>query len=116
MDTIVFVITMIGASLAIALLFASTVLSYKLWNLPLFHRHHTSKTANKNGKGGREIFILQHKVVEVKSQFQSLVDLKCLSNRRELIRKTSSKTIFSLLIPAYSAVTWDLTSTNRGSQ
>jgi predicted ATP-binding protein involved in virulence len=114
-DTIVYVIMMIGASLAMALLFASTVLSYKWWNLPLIHRLHTSKNGQQKRRG-REILIPQRKVVEVKSQSQSLVDLKCISNRSELIKKTSNKTIFSLSIPAYSAVTGDLISTNRGSQ
>ena len=115
-DTIVYVIMMIGASSAMALLFASTVLSYKWWNLPLIHRRHTSKNSQQKRQGRKRDLIPQRKVVEVKSQSQSLVDLKCISNRSELIKKTSRKTIFSLSIPAYSAVTGDLTSTNRGSQ
>lgn len=71
MDTIVFVITMIGASLVIALLFASTVLSYKWRNLPLFHRRHTSKDSQQKRQGSNSELIPQHKVVEVKSQSQS---------------------------------------------
>ena len=116
MDTIVFVITMIGAS--------------SLWHFFLLQRCYRIsggiclyfidiiqvKTANKNGKGVIDKLIPQHKVVEVKSQSQSLVQLKRISNRSELIKKTSNKTIFSLSIPAYSAITGDSTSTNRGSQ
>ena len=86
MDTIVFVITMIGGSFAIALLFASTVLSYKWWNLPLFHRHHKSKDSQQKRQGSKTV-IPQHKVVEVKSQSQSLVQLKRISNWSELINK-----------------------------
>ena len=86
MDTIVFVIMMIGASLAIALLFASTVLSYKWWNLPLFHRHHTSKDSQQKRQGRKRV-IPQHKVVEVKSQSQRLVQLRRISNWSELINK-----------------------------
>ncbi|CAN5504624.1 hypothetical protein BH18THE2_BH18THE2_32870 [soil metagenome] len=87
MDTIVFVITMIGASLAIALLFASTVLSCKWWNLPLFHRRHKSKDSQQKRQGSYSELIPQHKVVEVKSQSQSLVQLKGISNWSELINK-----------------------------
>ena len=87
MDTIVFVITMIGASLAIALLFASTVLSYKWWNLPLIHRHHKSKDSQQKRQGSNNELIPQHKVVEVKSHSQSLVQLKGISNWSELINK-----------------------------
>ena len=86
MDTIVFVITMIGASFAIALLFASTVLSYKWWNLPLFHRHNKSKYTQQKRQGSKTV-IPQHKVVEIKSQSQSLVQLKRISNWSELLNK-----------------------------
>jgi hypothetical protein len=86
-DTIVFVIMMIGESLAIALLFASTVLSYKWWNLPLFHRHLTSKDSQQKRQGSNSELSPQHKVVEVKSHSQSLVQLKRISNWSELINK-----------------------------
>ena len=49
----VFVITMMGASLAIALLFASTVLSFKWWNLPLFHKHHKNKDSQQKWQYAR---------------------------------------------------------------
>jgi hypothetical protein len=86
-DTIIYVIMMIGASLAMALLFASTVLSYKWWNLPLIHRHHISKQVNKTAWDDQRSYSPQRKVVKVKLQSPSLVDLKSISNRSGIIKK-----------------------------
>ena len=86
MDTIIFVVTMIGASLMMALLFASTVLSYKWWNLPLVQRHLRSKNSQQKRERSNNELVPQHKVIEVKPQSQNLVQLKHI-NWSELINK-----------------------------
>ena len=87
MDTIIIlVVTMIGASLMMALLFASTVLSYKWWNLPLVQRHLRSKNSQQKRERSNKELIPQHKVIEAKPQSQNLVQLKHI-NWSELINK-----------------------------
>ena len=54
--------------------------------MPLFHRHNKSKDSQQKWQVGK-IVIPQHKVVEVKSQSQSLVQLKRISNWSELLNK-----------------------------
>ncbi|MGB8778304.1 MAG: hypothetical protein WCC82_08750 [Nitrososphaeraceae archaeon] len=86
MDTIIFVVTMIGASLMMALLFASTVLSYKWWNLPLVQKHLRSKNSQQKRDRSNNELIPQHKVIEAKPQSQNLVQLKHI-NWSELMNK-----------------------------
>jgi hypothetical protein len=78
---------MIGSSLAIALLFAATVLSFKWWKMIVIHRHHRSKKNQQKKQDSNRELIPQHKIVEVKSQSQKLVQLKRMSNWNELINK-----------------------------
>ena len=88
MDTIILVVSMIGASLLIALFFASSVLSFKWWNLVFTNRHRSEddqfRNSNMNGKR-----TLPHAGIKVKSQSQSqnLVQLKRISSLNELINK-----------------------------
>jgi hypothetical protein len=77
---------MIGASLMMALLFASTVLSYKWWNLPLVQRHLRSKNSQQKRERSNNELIPQHKEIEAKPQSQNLVQLKHI-NWSELINK-----------------------------
>ena len=84
--TIIFVVTMIGASLMMALLFASTVLSYKWWNLPLVQRHLRRKNNQQKRERSNNELIPQHKVIEAKPQSKNLVQLKHV-NWSELINK-----------------------------
>lgn len=78
---------MIGASLMMALLFASTVLSLKWWNIVLIRRHHRSKNNQQKQQENNRELIPQHTSVKVKSQSQNLVQLKCISSLNELINK-----------------------------
>jgi hypothetical protein len=77
---------MIGVSLMMALLFASTVLSYKWWNLPLVQRHLRSKNSQQKWERSNNELVPQHKVIEAKPQSQNLVQLKHI-NWSELINK-----------------------------
>ena len=87
MDTIILVVSMIGASLMIALIFASTVLSFKWWNMVLIRRHHRSKNNQQKQQENNRELIPQHTSVKVKSQSQNLVQLKRISSLNELINK-----------------------------
>jgi hypothetical protein len=69
-----------------ALLFASTVLSYKWWNLPLVQRHLRSKNSQQKRERSNKELIPQQKVIEAKPQSQNLVQLKHI-NWSELINK-----------------------------
>jgi hypothetical protein len=70
----------------IALLFASTVLSYKWWNLPFFHRYLRGKNSQQKREGSNNELVPQHKIIEVKPQSQNLIQLKHI-NWSELINK-----------------------------
>jgi hypothetical protein len=74
---------MIGASLVIALIFASTVLSFKWWSRFITHRHRGGndwlRKIKLNGKR-----TLPHAGLKVKSQSQNLVQLKRITNWSEL--------------------------------
>jgi hypothetical protein len=72
----------------IALLFASTVLSYMWWNSPLIHRYHQSKNSQQNWEGSNRQVIPQHKDVD-KLQSQHLIQLKRIFNWNELINRKS---------------------------
>jgi hypothetical protein len=86
-DTITFIVIIAGSSLAVALLFAATVLSFKWWKMILIHRHHRNKKDQQKKQDSNNKLIPQYKVVEVKSQSQKLVQLKRMSNWNELINK-----------------------------
>jgi hypothetical protein len=78
---------MVFGSLMMALLFASTALSYMWWNSPpLIHRYHQSKNSQEKWEGSNRQVIPQHKDVD-KLQSQHLVQLKCIFNWSELINK-----------------------------
>lgn len=87
MDTIIFVVTMVGASLAVALLFASTVLSRKWRDMISIHRHHGNKNGQQKKPEKNKKLISEYIGVKIKSQSQSLVQLKRISSLSELINK-----------------------------
>jgi hypothetical protein len=64
-----------------ALLFASTVLSYTWWNSPLIHRYHQSKYSQQKWEGSNRQVIPQYKDVD-KLQSPHLVQLKHIFNWR----------------------------------
>ena len=86
MDTIIVVVSMIGASLMMALLFASTVLSFKWWSISLTHRHRSEDDEFRNSNINRKR-TLPHEGIKVKSQSQNLVQLKRISSWSELKNK-----------------------------
>jgi hypothetical protein len=77
---------MVFGSLMMALLFASTAISYMWWNSPLIHRYHQSKNSQQKWEGSNRQVIPQHKDVD-KLQSQHLVQLKRIFNWSELINK-----------------------------
>jgi hypothetical protein len=79
---------MVFGGLMMALLFASTVLSYMWWNSPLIHRYHQSKNSQEKWEGSNRQVIPQHKDLD-KLQSQHLVQLKRISNRSDLINRKS---------------------------
>jgi hypothetical protein len=85
-DTIILVVTMVFGSLMMALLFASTVLSYMWRNSPPIHRYHQSKNSQQKWEGSNRQVIPQHKDLD-KLQSQHLVQLDRIFNWSELINK-----------------------------
>jgi hypothetical protein len=84
---IIVVVSMIGVSLMMALFFASTVLSYKWWNLPFFHRYLRGKNSQQKREGSNNELVPQHKVIEVKPQSQNLIQLKHINRRTSRLAK-----------------------------
>jgi hypothetical protein len=77
---------MVFGSLMMALLFASTVLSYMWRNSPPIHRYHQSKNSQEKWEGSNRQVIPQHKDLD-KLQSQHLVQLDRIFNWSELINK-----------------------------
>jgi hypothetical protein len=85
-DTIIVVVLMTGASLMMALLFASTVLSFKWWSIFFTHRRRSGDDKLRKVKiNGKQVLL--HAGIKVKSQSQNLVQLKRLSSWSELKNK-----------------------------
>jgi hypothetical protein len=93
-DAITLAVIMIGSSLTIALLFAATVLSFKWWKVIAIHRH----SRNRNSSQQQQQLQISRKLTpnhvtkvkseaRTKSQTQTLVQLKRMSNWNELINK-----------------------------
>jgi hypothetical protein len=93
-DAITLVGIIIGSSLAIALLFAATVLSLRWWEIILIHRHRR----NVNSTQQQQQLEINRKLIsnhvtkvkseaKTKSQSQTLVQLKRMSTWNELINK-----------------------------
>jgi len=92
-DAITLVGIMIGSSLAIALLFAATVLSLRWWEMILIHRHRRNGKSIQQQQLEINRKLISNHVTKVKveaktkSQSQTLVQLKRMSNWNELINK-----------------------------
>ena len=86
MDSIIFLITAIGASLTIVLFFSGTVLSVKWWKYGVTVRHSTNKEKEiVQPQRIRELG--ENSVIRSKPRNQTFKKIKQLSNWNELISK-----------------------------
>jgi len=97
-DTIIFVVTIVGANLAIALIFASTVLPFKWWKPNTNHRHLKENRKNiskiQEYSDANRITSLNSttKTINVETQTRSeskarTLQLKSISSLRDLVNK-----------------------------
>ena len=99
MDTIIFVVTMVGASLGLALIFASTVLSFKFWKPDTNHRC-LKKSTKETGKTQKLLDtnrispLNSKKTINIQTQIQTrsesntqTLQLNHISNLGDLVNK-----------------------------
>ena len=86
MDSIIFLVTAIGSSLTVVLLFSGAVLSIKWWKKGITVRHSTNKE-NEKGHSQRIRELGVRSVLRSKPRSQTFKKIKQLSNWNELINK-----------------------------